>query len=91
MSKTPESHLQLDKEIKQCAITQPYEALQSNFAKKLVGHLLPHSKFKEEHIKGIVQKLEDETETLTPEEGKDFLEFMQENKDFFDGLIKRYQ
>ena len=56
MSKTPENHLQLNKEIKQCEITQPYEALQSNFAKKLVDHLLPQSKFKEEHIKGIAQK-----------------------------------
>lgn len=31
MSKTPAANINLDTEIKQCAITQPYEALQSDF------------------------------------------------------------
>lgn len=68
MSKTPSHKINLDAEIKQCGITKPYEGLQSDFGKKLVDHLSSHSKFKEEHIKKIASKLNDETQTLTPQE-----------------------
>lgn len=67
MSKTPNT-INLDKEIQQCSITKPYEGLQSDFSKKLINHLASHSKFKEEHIKKIADKLNDETQMLTPEE-----------------------
>ncbi|THV60719.1 hypothetical protein [Chryseobacterium candidae] len=62
MSKTPNS-INLDKEIKQCVITKPYDALQSDFGKKLIEHLASNS-----NIREIVRKLDDETETLTPQE-----------------------
>jgi hypothetical protein len=67
MSKTPNS-INLDKEIKQCAVTKPYEGLQSDFGKKLIKHLASHSKFKEEYIREIADKLNDEMQTLTSEE-----------------------
>lgn len=68
MAKTPNS-INLYTEIKQCAITKPYEGLQSDFGKKLINHLSSYSKFKEEHISEIVDKiLNDETQMLTPEE-----------------------
>ena len=90
MSKTPNAII-LDTEIKQCTITKPYEGLQSDFGKKLIDHLATHSKFKEEHIKEIVHKLEDQTQTLTPKEANDLIEFMNEHQDFFDAIIKRYK
>lgn len=62
MSKAPNS-INLDKEIKQCTITKPYDALQSDFGKKLIEHLASNS-----NIREIVRKLDDETETLTPQE-----------------------
>ncbi len=83
--------INLDNEIKQCTIVKPYEALQSEFAKKLITHLASKSKFKEQLIRDIAQKLEDETQTLTPDEGIDFLELLDENKDFFNEIIKRYK
>lgn len=43
------------------------------------------------YIREIVRKLDDETEVLTPREGKDFLEFMQEHKDFFDAVMMKYK
>lgn len=55
--------LNLDKEIKQCAITKPYDALKSDFGKKLIEHLASDS-----NIREIVHKLDDETEVLTPKE-----------------------
>ena len=88
---TSPNNLHFDKEIKQCSIIAPYEALQSDFAKKLIDYLASRSKFKEQHIRDIAHKLDDQTQTLTPEEGKDFLEFIDENKEFFDKLIKRYK
>ena len=88
---THPNNLSLDKEIKQCSIIKPYEALQSNFAKKLICHLASNSRFNKQYIRGITDKLEDQTQTLSPEEGKDFLEFISEHQDFFDGIIKRYK
>ncbi|MBB4807062.1 hypothetical protein HNP38_002366 [Chryseobacterium defluvii] len=68
MSKTPNT-VNLDTEIKQCAVTQPYEGLQSDFGKKLINHLASHSKFKEEHIREIADKiLSNEAQMLTPQE-----------------------
>lgn len=68
MSKTPLNKLALDNEIKHCAITKPYEALQSDFAKKIINHVASNSKFKEQHIRELADKLDDESQTLTPEE-----------------------
>lgn len=90
MSKIPNT-VNLDTEIKKCAITKPYEGLQSNFGKKLIDHLASHSKFKEEHIRKIADKLGDETQMLTADEGKDFLEFMHKHQDFFDTVIRKYK
>lgn len=85
------NNINLDTQIKQCSVIKPYQALQSNFAKKLIDHVVSHSKFKEQHIREIICKLDDESQTLTPGQGKDFLEFMQEHNDFFDAIIKRYK
>jgi hypothetical protein len=68
MSKTPNT-VNLDTEIKQCAVTKPYEGMQSNFGKKLIDHLASHSKFKEKHIREITDKiLSNEAQMLTPQE-----------------------
>ena len=85
------NNINLDTQIKQCSVIKPYQALQSNFAKKLIDHMVSHGKFKEQHIREIICKLDDESQTLTPGQGKDFLEFMQEHNDFFDAIIKRYK
>jgi hypothetical protein len=65
---TPSNSINLDAEVKQCSVIKPYEALQSDFAKKLIDHIASNSKFKEQHIRHIMCKLDDETKTLSPEE-----------------------
>lgn len=65
---TPSNNINLDAEVKQCSVIKPYEALQSDFAKKLIDHIASNSKFKEQHIRDIMCKLDDETKTLSPEE-----------------------
>lgn len=64
----PSNNIILDAEVKQCSVIKPYEALQSDFAKKLIDHIASHSKFKEHYIKEIVHKLDDESQRLTPKE-----------------------
>lgn len=68
MSKTPVNKNILYNEIKHCVITKPHEALQSDFAKKIIDHAASNSKFKEQHVRQIADKLNDETKPLTPEE-----------------------
>jgi hypothetical protein len=68
MSKLPYQKIDLGEAIKQCAIVNPYDALQSKFAKKILGHLAGNSKYKEPYLKQIISKVDDEKQTLTPDE-----------------------
>ena len=77
MSKAFSHKIDMDSEVKQCNIVRPFEALQSDFAKKLLEHLVWNSKYKEQYLKDIISKLDDETQTLTSEEWKSFLDFMK--------------
>jgi len=63
-----DKNISFDDEIQQCTITKPYEALQSDFAKKLINHLASRSKLKESYIRKIIEKIDDETESLSLKE-----------------------
>ncbi len=85
------SDLDYGQEISACNISKPYDALKSDFAKKILNNLSKKTKFKEWYIERIIEKLTDEEQEFTEEQRDDFFELIDQNQEFFDSLVKRYK
>lgn len=83
--------LDYDQEIKACNISKPYDALKSDFAKKILNNLSKKTKFKEWYIERIIEKLTDEEQEFTEEQRDDLFELMDQNQEFFDSIVERYK
>lgn len=83
--------LDYDDEIKTCSISNPYEALKSDFAKKIFKHLSNGTRFKQSYFEGILECLDDEESELSPRQRDDFFNIIDEYQETFDSIVKRYK
>lgn len=83
--------INLEQEIKSCSISKPYEALKSDFAKKIFKHLSNGTRFKQSYFEGILECLDDEESELSPRQRDDFINILDEYQETFDSIVKRYK